>query len=147
MNPTDIAAWIGALAGVTALAWQVLTWRRSTHRVKVFTSNAITDVATPGRAEHYVAVEARNLGSSAVEVVRWGIALPRRRNMWMTNSLPISARLPYRLEPGASTTFYVEGDAVREAQRQHGVPFRGMRPFVELGTGQRVHATRAVPLE
>lgn len=148
MTATDIAAWVGALAGVGALLWQVLTWRRSSHRVKVSTAIAVTDIGRmPGDAEVYVTVEARNLGSSSVDITNWGIALARRENAWVNTPIPISTVVPHRLEAGAKATFYFPEPALRDAHATRKVPYTRMHPWVQLATGKTVRANRPVRLK
>lgn len=148
MTPTDIAAWVGALAGIAALIWQVATRRRSAHRVKVSTAIAVTDAGrSSGDPEVYVTVEARNLGASSVDISNWGIRLAGGENAWVRNPIPISATLPLRLEAGARVSFYFPEPSLRDIHRRTGLPYARMRPWVQLATGQTIRASRHVPLK
>ncbi|WP_188422829.1 hypothetical protein [Mycetocola zhadangensis] len=144
---TTVLAWIGALTGVAALVWQVATWRKSTHNVKVRAENRWIAYADGSLSEDLVCVIAHNTGSGAVTIENWGIAVRKHGNLAAIRPHPQSAILPHRLEPGASAAFHIEANSLRQKSSERGVPFGQMKPWVRLGTGQRILAGRGVPLK
>lgn len=131
---------------VLSLAWQAWTWRNSGPVVRVEVSNAITDAVTPGEAEHFVAVDVFNSGRAATSITGWGIAMQGAGNMYVTRPPRISASLPSRLEPHSKVSFFVGADELRRARQDRDVPFDQMHPWVDLGSGRRVHCKKPVPL-
>ena len=55
---TSMVAWIGALTGIAALIWQIATWRRSAHDVKVNRSQSWVTDANGSLGEDLVCVSA-----------------------------------------------------------------------------------------
>jgi len=140
-----VVAILALVLSVLSIGWQAWTWKNSGPVVKVRVFNAVTDAAT-GEAENYLAVEAVNTGRAAATVTGWGIRLPDGGSIHKLHPLPISSTLPHRLEPQDKATFFIESDAVREQHHARNVAFEEMRPWVDLGTGKRVDARKAVPL-
>jgi len=141
---TQILAWIGALTGVGALLWQVLSWRRLSHNVRVSSTNAwfiYDDVA----GEAMVCVIARNLGTSAVTITGWGISIGSENAVNLSPS-PQSAQTPHRLEPGAEANFHMPSLDLFDRQAASGEKFKNMRPWVRLATGKQVTSRRGIPL-
>lgn len=144
---TTVAAWVGAIAGVAALLWQITTWRRSAHNVKVRRTQSWLTYPDGSLSPDLVCVEAKNIGASAVTVTHWGIALaPSNDNLTVINPLRGSATLPHRLEPGAQMSLFVLADELIRAKHERGVGFDDMRAWVGLATGKKVRAKRGVPV-
>lgn len=142
---SSVIGWVGAVSGVTALVWQISTRRRGAHRVRVRTTNAYP--MFPGApVEHFICVTAINDGAGSVTVAGWGIEVANGQNAIAVDPVPFSARLPYRLEPGESASFYMPAQAMRERHRSHLTPYRRMRPFVLLATGRRVQSRNPVAI-
>lgn len=138
---------VGGLAGVASFLWQVATWRRSTHRVKVSRSQAWFAYPNGSFSPDLVAVTVANVGSAPVTVTGWGVEMrPSRENLNVLNPLPGSTPLPHRLEPGASMDVHVESEHLRHARSERSVPFSKMRAWARLGTGQRVYAKWGMPV-
>ena len=72
---TDIVAWIGALSGLGALIWQITTWRKSSHNVKVTVGNAFFTYTNGSVGDHMISVTARNKGSAPVTITAWAIEM------------------------------------------------------------------------
>jgi hypothetical protein len=62
--------------------------------------------------------------------------------MVVPQPLPLSDRLPYRLEAGTSGSWYIESRAVAETCRKHGVDYEDLTAYVNLATGETVDAKR-----
>lgn len=136
---------VGGLAGVVSLIWQIATWRRSTHRVKVTTARAWFGYPNGSTSEELVSVSAHNTGSAAVTVVAWGIQMGRKGpSLNVTSPLIGSTALPHRLDSGASLDEHVQAVHVVEASAKYNVPFAQMRPWVRLATGEQVYARKRV---
>ena len=60
---------VGGVAGIASFIWQVVTWRRSTHRVVVSRSRAWFGYPNGSTSDELVCVSAANTGSAAVTVV------------------------------------------------------------------------------
>jgi hypothetical protein len=137
---------------LVSLGWQAWSWSRSGPVLRVELSNIITDLGGPtnaygvGQPEHYVEVKAVNRGRAAVTIQTWGIELPGGNNIFATEPLLFSERLPARVEPHSSASFHMAGDAIREHAATQGIPFTKMRPWVQPASGKRVYAKTRVPL-
>jgi hypothetical protein len=94
---------IGAITGVAALAWQVITWRQSGAVIAVTACQAFPAFGDHVGEQH-VNVSACNSGRSPVTVKGWGLRLPGGGTMISTNPVPWSSPMPHRLEPGADGT-------------------------------------------
>jgi hypothetical protein len=132
---------IGTIAGVGALAWQVITWRRSGPVVTVEVNQGLPTyddcVGNP-----ITCVTATNSGRAPVTVTSWGLRLPNGQTMFVQQPFPGSDTLPYRLEQGASGTWSMETVQVAETSRAQGVDYEELRGFVKLGNGKTVYARR-----
>lgn len=136
---------VGGLAGVASFIWQIVTWRRSTHRVIVSRSRAWFGYPNGATSEELVCVSAANTGSAAVTVVAWGIQMGRGgQNLNVTSPLVGSTPLPHRLESGSSMDVHVQAVHVIEASVNHGIPYSKMRLWVRLGTGEQIYAKKPV---
>lgn len=141
---TALLAWIGALSGVGALVWQMLTWRRSGHNVKVLRTQSWFTLSDGSLSDAMVCVTARNVGTSAVTLTGWGIQLGGRTadNMTVLRPLPRTTELPHRLEPGTEAGFWVAARHLVEASAERRVPLDQMRCWIGLATGRKVYAKR-----
>jgi hypothetical protein len=147
---------VGALTGFAALWWQIDTHRRSGRLVSVESSYLIP-VYGPQHAPEFhdddqVAVTVSNRGGAPVTVLNYGVSMSgkthRKQNMFVTDRPTWATRLPAVVEPGGEPVQVLIPVAdLRRAHAEHGVPFRRMRPWVELGDGRKVFATRPVPLK
>lgn len=145
-SATDIAAWIGAIAGVAALVWQIATWRKSSHNVKVTSTMSWFTYPDGSLSDDVVCVTARNVGAGPVTVTSWGIRLgPTREDMVVFRPLPLAATLPHRLEPGASMSVFIHAADVWRAEAEKGIPTSAMRAWVRLATDKQVFAKRGMP--
>jgi hypothetical protein len=132
---------IGTAAGVGALTWGVITWRRSGPVVAVDVNQGFP--AYDGHVgDPITCVSATNTGRAPVTVTSWGLRLPDGQTMFVQQPFPGSDRLPYRLEQGASGTWSVETIQVAETCWAHGVNYADLRGCVNLATGQTVYARR-----
>ena len=137
---TDLLAWVGAVSGLVALFWQIYTWRRPGHRVKVSRTNAIR----VGHVEEWLlCVSARNIGTSSVTVTGWGVNIGRSEgSFYAQHSHVLSASLPHRLDPGAKADFYIDMRELVAYAKQREVPLRNLRCRVDLATGEEVFAKK-----
>lgn len=146
MTITEIAAWVGAVAGVGGLVWQFVTWRRSPHRVTLALSNSWLTDGYGNLGDDPIGIEVRNTGSGPVSITRWAIGLPGDKNMFITRPVPGSVQLPHRLEPGDSANLFALSDDMRRHHAEHKTPFNRMRPWVGLGTGEKITYRKGLPL-
>jgi hypothetical protein len=132
---------VGTVTGLGALAWQVIIWQRSGPVVAV---SAIQAFPTYGDrvGEQVTCVTARNSGRAPVTVSSWGLRFPDGQVMFVRQPFAGSDALPYRLEEGASGSWYIETVAVAEACRAHGVDYQDLTAYVNLANGQTIDAKR-----
>jgi len=132
---------IGTVTGVGALAWEVITWRRSGPVVTVKVIQAL-----PTYGDHVgdplTSVTATNSGRAPVTVTSWGLQLPDGQTMFVQQPFPGSDTLPYRLEEGASGSWRVETIQVAETCRVQGIDYADLRGYVNLANGKTVFAQR-----
>jgi hypothetical protein len=140
---TDIAAWIGALSGVAALAWQIVTWRKSPHKVVVSSAHAFFGYNDGTMSDPLIAVTARNVGNAPVTIVSWGVALGKQ-NAQVTSPHPGSTEIPHRLEPGSAADLHMLTSELEKHHKEFGIPYKKMRPWVRLGTGRTVFARKGI---
>ena len=141
-----IAGWVGAIAGVAALIWQLATWRKSAHNVKVSRTRSWFTYRDGRASDDMVCFAARNVGASAVTVMHWGIALGNDENMVVLDPVFNSTSLPHRLESGAELSLYIHARDLRNATRDRNVKLEAMRGWVGLATGRKAYAKRGVPI-
>lgn len=139
-----VIATVGALTGVVALVWQIITRTRGAHRVRVLANPEmmIHTVGDSSSAGPYIQIQVTNRGAAAVQVQSWGVLLQGGNALMVVipEEFPPAPTLPVWLQPGSNISFYslasnlmesIEPDAVARA-----------RVFVNLGTGQRVIGRR-----
>ena len=127
---------IGAVTGVVALAWQVITWRHSGAVVAVTARQAYS----PAYDGPLVNVSARNSGRSPVTVNGWGLRLPDGGTMICTKPVLWSSPMPYRLEPGADGSWLLPTHEVAHFCAERGVRQQDMIAFVDLADGRTIIA-------
>lgn len=130
---------IGAVTGVAALAWQVVTWRQSGAVVAV-TARQSLPASGDHAGEPLVNVSARNSGRSPVTVNGWGLRLPDGGAMISSNPVPWSSPVPHRLEPGADGNWLLPTYEVARFCAERGVRQQDMIPYVELADGRTIRA-------
>ncbi len=130
---------VGAVTGVAALAWQVITWRESGAIVAVTALQAFPTYGDRAGDPH-VNVTARNTGRSPVTVNGWGLRLPDGRTMVVPNPAPWSSPVPHRLEPGGDGSWYLPTAEVARFCAEHGVRQQDMIAFVNLADGRSTNA-------
>ncbi|NYE19610.1 hypothetical protein [Microbacterium immunditiarum] len=135
-----VVATIGALTGVVALVWQIITRTRGAHRVTVSVANSV--LIGDGMPDGvFISVEAINKGASAVRIINWGFQLPSGEGITVYVPVPLSTTLPHMLEPGTNATFFVPaanlGGAIRT---RDGLTPRDLRAVVGLATGEKIFA-------
>ena len=146
---------VGAAAGVGALSWQVHTHRQSGRRVTVKASYLIPVYGPPHVPEFHdddqIAIDVINRGGAAVTILNYGVAIgPRgsQDSLFVLDRVPWATQLPAQVQPGGlPAQLLVPVDELRRAHSARGVPFKRMRPWVELGDGRRVFSENAVPLK
>lgn len=129
---------VGAVTGVAALAWQVITWTKSGAVVRVTAAQAF--VALGGSSEQFLNVTARNTGRSPVTVKAWGLQFPDGRTLAFLKPAPWSSPLPHRLEPGAEGDWYALTAEVARSCAEYRVRQQDMTAFVNLADGRTIIA-------
>lgn len=143
------------MTGIVSLVWQIVTHRRSGRLVTVKSSYMIP-VYGPHHAPEFhdddqVTITVSNQGGALVTVTNYGVAMGGKRSQsnLFVMELPIWAtKLPVSVEPGGKLAqVVVPVVELRRAHKEHGIPFRKMRPWVDLGDGRRAYSKNAVPLK
>lgn len=142
---------LALVLSLASLGWQAWTWLRSGPVLRVEVSNIITDAGSTsaygaGTPEHYVQVTVVNRGRAAATINTWGIETPGGKNLFVTQPLPFSDRLPARVEPHSSLSMHILGDELRRQAAEHRIPFHAMRAWVRPATGKQVYAKKSIPL-
>lgn len=137
-----VVAVIGALTGIVALVWQILTRTRGAHRVSVRAIPNMMLFAGGAASGPYINIEVTNRGAAAVQVQNWSILLPGGNALMIAipASFPPSPALPYMLQPGTNVSFYSLASDLHEAMSLDDLP--KARAVVVLGTGQRILGKR-----
>lgn len=146
LDLTGVIALVGAFTGIFALVWQISTWRRSQHLVRVSVGTSwLTYGSSLGPA--MLAVTAANIGSSSVTVTSWGVSTGRKQDDITTlEQFAPSPRLPHRLESGSDVCFYMPLESVRSLAAKRQLSPNQLRCWVRLATGQRMYARkRGIP--
>lgn len=130
---------IGALTGVAALAWQVITWRRGGAVVAVTAFQAFPCYGDQA-GEAHVNLTARNSGRSPVTVNGWGLKLPGGGSMIVSSPAPWSSPLPHRLEPGADGSWYIPTPEVARFCAGNDIRQQDTIAFVDLADGRTISA-------
>lgn len=146
---------VGALTGVVSLAWQIIVHRRSGRLVSVESSYTIPVYGPPHAPEFHdddqVALTVSDRGGAPVTVTNYGVAMGgkgSKDNLFVMDRPGWATELPTSVEPGGEPAqVLVPVAELRKAHQEHGIPFRKMRPWVDLGDGRRVYSKMAVPLK
>lgn len=129
---------LALMLSITALAWQVISWRRSGPRLRVVTTQGI--VGSPPNGCWFIAVEISNTGRLATEISQVGFQLSRgekrRHIVDLEDVLGIPIELPRTLAPGASTSVMYAPQRLLEALRDQGLHGKKAHPFASTGTGR-----------
>lgn len=153
---TATLAVIGAVTGVIAALTgilQIIAHRKSGRVVSVESSYWIPIYGPPNRPEFHdddqVAVIVYNRGGAPVTVTNYGVALGGKRskkNLFVVDRPSWATGLPTSVEPGGEPAHLMVPIAqLRKVQEAHGIPFRKMRPWVDLGDHRRIYSRNAVP--
>lgn len=127
-GPFDLLAVLGALTGASALIWQIFTWRRLGHRVKVTSGYSIMIYGDQPGNDDQVCVTARNDGTSAVTVTGWGIRVANKENAQVFKPFPASDKVPHRREPGSEANFYFPVGELRDYNDRTQLAYSRMIP-------------------
>lgn len=142
----SVGGLIGAGTGAASLIWTVHHTSQSRARVVVTSANGFHIVPGVGTG-HYLQVTATNTGGAAIDVRGWGIEISPGRDMAIFAPVPLSTRLPSRLESGSLANFYADPDSVRGTASAEKVALSRLRPWVSLGNGEKVYQHKpGVPL-
>lgn len=140
-----IAAWTGAVVSLIGLAWRLITWRRSRHKIKVSVTNIL--YPKPGFAPlHFVKIKAVNTGPDQVTITNWGIKAKGSGEIGPFSRFPLTNSVPTSLGINEYVEFYVDSEALRGVNNEFKIPFKHMIPWVALSNDKKVHSKRAVPL-
>jgi hypothetical protein len=153
----DVWVAAGLILGAIGIAVSTHYGRRSIQssprspRVIVTTSNVMPLYDLPaGRREpgdHHVSVEAVNTGDRSITITGWGVKLPEGRHIVVTHPPNWATPLPHELRPGAAPArFLMLAEDLRRLERENGISYGDMRPYVTLADGTEVLADRRVPL-
>jgi hypothetical protein len=103
------------------------------------------------RDDDQVAITVSNRGGAPVTVLNYGVAMGRPSkgtNMFVVERHALTRPLPAVVEPGGEPVqLTVPVDQLRQAHQERRIPFRKMRPWVDLGDGRRVYSKMPVPLK
>jgi hypothetical protein len=122
---------VGTATGLGALAWQVITWRRSGPIVRV-AGNCSTGLA--GKTG-VVDITAWNEGRGPVSVIVCGLQWPDGSMVVTPQPLQGSDVLPFQLEPGSIGQWQIPVPASLDT-----IPLR-LRAYVKLVNGKIVSDT------
>lgn len=128
------------LLSIIALAWQVISWRRSGARLKVTTTWGVFDTPA-GTGRWFLGITVRNRGRLATEIDQIGFQLPRWRQhrqlvVPTMDAMGSPIQRPIPLGPGASTSLTFDVPSTLAGLRQAGLSGKGARPFADTGHGR-----------
>lgn len=132
---------VGTVTGVGALVWQVITWKRGGPVVTITATQAFPTYGDQV-GEALTCVTARNSGRAPVTVSSWGLRFPDGQVMFIRQPFAGSDQLPYRLEEGASGSWFIETAVVARTCQEHGVDYADLTAYVSLASGPSVDAKR-----
>jgi hypothetical protein len=140
-----IAAWTGAIVSVLGLAWRLITWRASRHKIHVNVTNII--IPNPGSdATQLVKIKAVNSGPDRAILVNWGVLAKGFGEIALMRRYPHTSKVPASLGQNEYVEFYIYAQDLRQLNEDESIPFKRMVPWVELSNGQRTYCRRHVPL-
>lgn len=140
------AAAVGATPGLLALAWNMLSWKRSGPVIEVTAVNELPVFGDSVGEDWFIGVVASNKGRSPITVEGFGFRTPEGGNIVTMRPPAWSDLLPHRLEPGASATFRSPANEIRQVAAERGLALQKLRPFVHLAGDRYVFAKR-MPIE
>jgi hypothetical protein len=119
---------IGTVTGIGALAWQVVTWKRS---------GPVVTLITRRRGRYEAEVIARNSGRGPVSVESLGVTVDGRRRGPATLA-PESDEIHCRLEAGDSAFWVVDACAELAAPTRRRRATSSLGFYLSLGNGDTV---------
>ncbi|RIS78132.1 hypothetical protein [Mycobacteroides abscessus] len=129
---------LALLVSVTALVWQVISWRRSGARLHVATKWGIAGSPPGGR--WFISIEARNTGRLATEINQVGFQMSkaeeRRQILDFEDVLGMPIQLPRTLAAGGTTSVMYAADRLLATLHNEGLTAKDARPFVDTGAGR-----------
>jgi hypothetical protein len=146
-----IVSIISAIASAAAVGVAVWTHRQQGSRIQCRSAHAFP-MYPSGPGEHCISVEAVNKGRSAATIMGWGYVVLDERGRVTENRIvptvtpPWQPTLPYRLEAQSSASWMLPLHEIVDTLARHGGG-RGVRAFVQTGTGERVVARKEVRLD
>lgn len=141
---TDIAAWVGAVGTVGALVWGIAIWRRSRVLIEVKASVSYFVFDADQISPPFLSITVINKGLDPVTIDNWGVRT-RGGNLVALVPNTQSDRLPTRLQTNSSAKYYCEVTEYIAEQARTGLPWKRMRPFAILTTGQEVEGKKGLP--
>jgi hypothetical protein len=72
MDPSDWAAWVGAVTGVAALTWEVVKWQREGPRLKVAVSASMIVIGGGEHQTPMLMAWVTNVGTMATTLTTFG---------------------------------------------------------------------------
>ena len=130
-----ILAILSLAVATAALGWQVIVWRRSSHRVSV-TVEPGREVHDHQSGESVVIVTGINLGRASVGILGWGFEF-NGKLIWGHEPPANGPKLPRTLDASHQVTFY-RHRAVFDAEIIKFGHDGDVRAFVGLATGERI---------
>jgi hypothetical protein len=143
---TTISSWTGPvvltlclsvlalLVSITALVWQVISWRRNGPRVRVASKWGFAG-ATP-----FISIEITNAGRMATEVNQLGFQLSevddRQHIAMVRDVLRMPVTLPIPLAPGATVSKMYAASDVLEVMQNFELTGTEARPYADTGHGR-----------
>jgi len=135
---------LALLVSITAIAWQVISWRRSGARLRVVTKQGI--VGSPPDGRWFISVDISNTGRLATEISRVGFQLSRaderQQIVDFQDVLGMPITLPRSLAPGASTSVMYDPARLLDTLRGHGLTGKWARPYADTGHGRTLGRRR-----
>ena len=139
------AAWAGAAVSVLSLSWQVLTWRRSRHKIQVLVTNQFRK-SQDGLVDHFVVTKAINTGKDPIAVIGFGIKAGKSGSLMNFSLQHPSASFPSWLGQNESAEFSVLAEELRAVVELEDLRYRDLRTWVALSDGTSRNANKPVPL-
>lgn len=129
---------LALLVSVTALVWQVISWRRSGARLRVATKWGIAGV--PPAARWFISIEACNIGRLATEINQIGFQMSkseeRQQIVDFEDVLGMPIQLPRTLAAGGTTSVMYAADRLLTTLNHEGLTGKDARPYVDTGAGR-----------
>jgi hypothetical protein len=133
-------ALLSLAVSAVALAWQVVSWRRSGPHLKVGTTWGIA--GAPPHGLWFISIQVKNGGRLGTEISQLGFRLSRREAhqqiVAMDDAFGQPIRLPISVGPGTSASVMYSVPGLKGALRDAQVSGKGARPFVDTGHGRKL---------